>query len=122
MWKKQSSEKSYIIYFSPKVNRLLWLPSTCYPGIPANTMNIGDLYTTESSKKLQWFYSQVILFENDNQLSRLTTDKRIRIILNRKTVLHDSLLAFATLTKEDMAKQIRLQFNGEVSMDVRVSL
>lgn len=30
-------------------------------------------------------------------------------------MLHDTLLAFATLTPEDMDKQIRLQFNGEVS-------
>ena len=47
---------------------------------------------------------------------QLSTDKRIRIILNRQTVLHDTLLAFATLTTDDMVKQIRLQFNGEVGM------
>lgn len=47
-------------------------------------------------------------------MAQLSTDKRIRIILNRRTVLHDTLLAFATLTSDDMIKQIRLQFNGEV--------
>ena len=45
-------------------------------------------------------------------------DKRIRIILNRRTVLQDTLLAFATLTAEDMDKPIRLQFNGEVGATV----
>ena len=49
-------------------------------------------------------------------MMQLSTDKRIRIILNRQTVLHDTLLAFATLTTDDMVKQIRLQFNGEVGV------
>lgn len=75
-------------------------------GVPATHVNVRALYDEELNIKLRWFYSQI---------AQLSTDKRIRIILNRRTVLHDTLLAFATLTKEDMAKQIRLQFNGEVS-------
>lgn len=33
-------------------------------------------------------------------------------------MLQDTLLAFATLTAEDMDKPIRLQFNGEVGATV----
>ena len=75
--------------------------------MPATRLNVDALYTESLDTKLRWFYSQ---------LAQLSTDKRIRIILNRRTVLHDTLLAFATLTHEDMAKQIRLQFNGEVEL------
>ena len=100
-----TTESSYTIYYSENAHQLLWLPSQCYPGIPATHVNVRALYDEDLSLKLRWFYSQI---------AQLSTDKRIRIILNRRTVLHDTLLAFATLTKEDMAKQIRLQFNGEV--------
>ena len=111
VWRRQeeaciTTESSYTMYFSEATHQLLWLPSQCCPGVPATHVNVRALYDEELNIKLRWFYSQI---------AQLSTDKRIRIILNRRTVLHDTLLAFATLTKEDMAKQIRLQFNGEVS-------
>ena len=111
VWRRQeeaciTTESSYTMYYSEATHQLLWLPSQCCPGVPATHVNVRALYDEELSIKLRWFYSQI---------AQLSTDKRIRIILNRRTVLHDTLLAFATLTKEDMAKQIRLQFNGEVS-------
>lgn len=107
-----TTESSFTMYYSEATHQLLWLPSQCCPGIPATHVNVRALYDEDLSIKLRWFYSQI---------AQLSTDKRIRIILNRRTVLHDTLLAFATLTKEDMAKQIRLQFNGEVRIDQRVN-
>lgn len=116
VWKKYPSHPhSHIIYFSPQYHSLLWLSESCYPGIPATSINLGELYSTDLSVKLRWFYAQVKQeFHYEKQISQLCIDKRIRIILNRKTLLHDTVLAFATLTHEDLSKQMRLQFNGEV--------
>lgn len=73
--------------------------------MPATRLNVDALYTESLDTKLRWFYSQLAL---------LSTDKRIRIILNRRTVLHDITPRFRDADTRRHGEADRLQFNGEV--------
>lgn len=59
--KKEQSAEGHVIYYSAPLRQLQWLPEECYPGIPANCLNVAALYEDTLKHKLAWFYSQVIL-------------------------------------------------------------
>ena len=60
MWVRQVAQPGqHVMYFDRASKQLLWLPARCYPGIPADRLNVAALYSEPLPQKLSWFYAQV---------------------------------------------------------------
>ncbi|KAK8802133.1 hypothetical protein WA158_006527 [Blastocystis sp. Blastoise] len=108
---KRNGLKKFIFwYISGPSPALLWLPASSFPGIsfPDIPTDLAAVARKPRENKDVWFKEAVESIHNPH---------KIRIILNRRNIYVDSLLAFATLSAGDLRKTIKLQFTGEPGVD-----
>lgn len=73
--------------------------------------DIAEQQEKPLEEKTAWFQNIC------NQLTSAWEDGRIKIIVRRKYMLHDSVEAVMALSREDMRKRWRMEFLGEPAID-----